>query len=138
MLAVFINRKHYTGTIVYDLIKKSLKRNRFTIDNSTIRIMNDYHGNVKYYLLKYEEDNIITVYIQKYNWFDVYYKYGNPNSSISCNSDYGIVDGKSPATSTLIILYGNFTYSPEDSNDNIYIFNLLWSRFLYYDDIVYY
>lgn len=98
---------------------------------------NDLHGDVKYYIGKYEISTTTPdkLELQKiseieYNWFDPYYSYGSPNTKISCNIKMEITNRSSSFYSEIIVFYGDMTYDAEEKNEYIFTGLLAWSEIM--------
>lgn len=99
--------------------------------------MNDLHGDVKYFVGKYEssvaDPNLLElnkVLELDYNWFDPYYSYGSPNTKKSCNINMEITNRSSSYYSEIIVYYGDMTFDGKENDEYIFVGLLLWSEIM--------
>lgn len=89
-----------------------------------IKIMNDFHCDVDYYIGKYDSatGSLDYYHTQNNNWYDVYYIYGKPDVARQCNyfNDISITASSSKSTSVILIFLIDITYTEKDSNENVY------------------
>lgn len=134
MMEVYSKVLNTVKSVEYESITTGLLNKEIETFNkeSNIKVRNDFHGDVNYFIVKYTNTpsfNVEIIYTMLYNWFDPYYRYGKPNAeSIGCNNMYGIFDRQSYTDDTVILFYGDLKYSDTDSNDNIMALMLLWSE----------